>query len=32
MVAAYASERRAAGRPVPEDVALVLQGGSDASV
>lgn len=33
MVAAYASERRAAGRPVPEDVALVLdQGGSRASV
>jgi len=25
MVAAYASERRAAGRPVPEDVGLVLQ-------
>jgi hypothetical protein len=32
MVAAYASERRAAGRVVPDDVALVLQGGSDASV
>jgi hypothetical protein len=27
MVAAYAAERRAAGRSVPEDVALVLQGG-----
>lgn len=32
MVAGYASERRAAGRVVPDDVALVLQGGSDASV
>jgi hypothetical protein len=31
MVAAYASERRAAGRPVPEDAALVL-GGTDASL
>jgi hypothetical protein len=32
MVAAYASERRAAGRAVPEDVAFVLDGGVDASV
>jgi hypothetical protein len=32
MVTAYASERRAAGRVVPDDVALVLQGGPDASV
>lgn len=28
MVTAYASERRAAGRPVPDDVSLVLDGGS----
>lgn len=28
MVAAYASERRAAGRPVPDDVTLVLDGGA----
>jgi hypothetical protein len=27
MVAAFASERRAAGRPVPEDTAIVLAGG-----
>jgi hypothetical protein len=34
MVAAFASERRAAGRPVPADAALVLDpdGGTDASV
>ncbi len=32
MVAGLAAERRAAGRPVPADAALVLQGGSDASV
>ena len=28
MVAAYASERRAAGRVVPEDVSYLLDGGS----
>jgi hypothetical protein len=32
MVAGLAAERRAAGRPVPADAALVLQGGTDASV
>jgi hypothetical protein len=32
MVAALASERRAAGRPVPEDAAFVLEGGADAPV
>jgi hypothetical protein len=31
MVAAYASERRAAGRAVPEDAALVLEGQTHAS-
>jgi hypothetical protein len=32
MVAAYAAERRAAGRSVPADAALVLEGGDDAPV
>jgi GAF domain-containing protein len=32
MVAAYAAERRAAGRPVPADAALVLEGGADAAL
>jgi hypothetical protein len=32
MVAAYAAERRAAGRPIPADAALVLEGGPDAPV
>jgi hypothetical protein len=32
MVSGYASERRAAGRAVPDDVAFVLDGGVDASV
>jgi hypothetical protein len=32
MVAAYASERRAAGRPVPADVELILGGTPNASV
>jgi hypothetical protein len=32
MVAGLAAERRAAGRAVPPDAALVLQGGTDASV
>lgn len=32
MVAALVAERRAAGRAVPEDAALVLQGGADAPV
>lgn len=32
MVSAYASERKAAGRTVPADVALVLDGGIDATV
>jgi hypothetical protein len=32
MVAAYASERRAAGRVVPPDAAYVLEGGPDAAV
>jgi len=32
MVLAYASERRAAGRMVPQDAALVLEGDADAPV
>jgi hypothetical protein len=32
MVRAYASERRAAGRPVPSDIDLILGGGQHASV
>jgi hypothetical protein len=32
MVLAYASERRAAGRTVPQDAALVLEGDADAPV
>lgn len=32
MVAGYASERRAAGRPVPADTALILDGGPHAPV